>query len=343
MSDITRHRGDTRRIQRTVKENGVAIPITDWTFLLTISREEDPVDTVEQIAQIIGVITDAANGVVDFTPLAKDVDWVGGNFFDIEAVDSDGGISTLDKGQFTLLQDITKDPETRVYLFEGTLDELLPNDGPLWIVSADESSPARSDATLPGYRVYDTRDVVNLNAKPAEVRVTDGYTTSLHLAGSLAPSFMGNVDMMVVFYWHSIASTNFTIGLMAGPHDLAWGLVAKLKDTISLEFTLYRGDGITAGGFDYGGRVHGYAWEEGEAMADGTGWHRMRLQLDRTASVVRLKRWLDVDDEPMFWNFEHNDANLSTLSRLYPMISSDWPLTGAGGQAYVESVTIEEF
>ena len=109
MSDITRFRGDTRRIRRYVKTDAQAVvDITDWTFKLTVNVHKDPVDETDQVFQVAGVIADAPNGVVDFTPLAADVDWVGSNFFDIEAVDSDSGKSTLYKGQFTLLQDITK-------------------------------------------------------------------------------------------------------------------------------------------------------------------------------------------------------------------------------------------
>ena len=109
VSDIVRHRGDTRRIQRTVRtSDGATVPITDWTFKLTISAESAPTDATEQIGQIVGVITDAPGGVVEFTPLAADVANAGRFFYDIEAVDSNSGITTLDKGAFVLLQDITK-------------------------------------------------------------------------------------------------------------------------------------------------------------------------------------------------------------------------------------------
>ena len=108
MSDITRTRGDTYRIRRTVKSGGVVVDITDWTFKLTISAVANPPDATDQVAQIAGVIDDAPNGVVDFTPVADDVNWVGRNFYDIEAVDAASAIITLDDGQFILLQDKTK-------------------------------------------------------------------------------------------------------------------------------------------------------------------------------------------------------------------------------------------
>ena len=108
MSDISRTRGDTYRIRRTVKAAGVAIPITDWTFKLTINKVAKPADETDQVAQIAGVITDALNGVVDFTPQAADVENIGSFFYDIEAIDSGGEKVTLAKGQFIIAQDITK-------------------------------------------------------------------------------------------------------------------------------------------------------------------------------------------------------------------------------------------
>ena len=109
MSDIVRRRGDTYRIRRYVKTAaGAVVNITDWIFKLTINKEAAPVDAIEQVAQIAGVIQDAPNGVVDFPPQVADVDWIGINYFDIEAIDSAGEKSTLDDGQFILIQDKTK-------------------------------------------------------------------------------------------------------------------------------------------------------------------------------------------------------------------------------------------
>ncbi len=108
MSDISRTRGDTYRIRRTVKVSGVVVDITDWTFKLTINKVAKPADETDQVAQIAGVIIDAPNGVVDFTPLEADVETAGSFFFDIEAIDSGGAKTTPDRGQFILTQDITK-------------------------------------------------------------------------------------------------------------------------------------------------------------------------------------------------------------------------------------------
>jgi hypothetical protein len=84
------------------------VDITGWSFVLTVNTVDNPVNTDHQVAQIVGVIADAAAGVVEFTPTLTDVATAGSYYYDIEAVDAGGSVSTLDKGAFTLLQDITK-------------------------------------------------------------------------------------------------------------------------------------------------------------------------------------------------------------------------------------------
>lgn len=179
MSDITRARGDTRRIQKTVKENGVAINIENWTFMLTISREEDPLDVTEEVAQIAGVLVEAGNGTVKFTPTLADVDWVGVYFYDIEAVDSDGGISTLDKGRWVNRQDITKSDEEFEYtppeapadgaiaVLDGSLDYLMMGNSYPTVGSGD-----RDDIT---YQTRDTRRVIRGVVTPFNTYAVDLY------------------------------------------------------------------------------------------------------------------------------------------------------------------------
>lgn len=157
MSDIIRKRGDTRRIQKTVRENGVAIDISGWTFTLTINREEDPSDASEEVAQLIGVIVVAGDGTVKFTPTLTDVDWVGTYFYDIEAIDADGGVSTLDKGRWVNTQDITKSDEEFIWT-----PSLTPNDGDPVVVDATEfwrlTTFNAGDALT--YETRDTRRVI---------------------------------------------------------------------------------------------------------------------------------------------------------------------------------------
>lgn len=173
VSDISRVRGDTYRIRRTVKASGAVVDITDWTFLLTINRVAKPVDASDQIAQIAGVIFDATSGVVDFTPSEADVDVAGSYFYDIEAIDAGGETTTPGKGQFIISQDITKSDEE----FEWTPDE-APNDddvadldGTVDIQGFTFLEAMVLDAT---YQTRDTRRVIRVTTIQP-----DGYSTSL--------------------------------------------------------------------------------------------------------------------------------------------------------------------
>jgi len=128
MSNITRYRGDTRRIRRTVKIDGVAQNIAGWSFIMTISHEANPTDSDEIIAQCVGVIADAAAGTVDFEPGADATASVGRFFYDIEVTDADGGVSTI-RGGWNVLQDRTKEIDTFWQPDEGTAFDPYPIDG----------------------------------------------------------------------------------------------------------------------------------------------------------------------------------------------------------------------
>ncbi len=212
MSDITRHRGDTRRIQRTVKIDGVATNITGWTFMLTINREEDPDDTSEEVAQIAGVIVVAGDGTVKFTPNLADVDWVGVYFYDIEAVDADGGVSTLDKGRWTHPQDITKSDEEFEWtpLTAPSDDDPYVGDGSVDLRAYMSHEDDTYDVT---YQTRDTRRVLRVAslqdasyhsteftpigpAFPRDRFPTSGFEFKVTLYVNLAFVWLGAIDRL---------------------------------------------------------------------------------------------------------------------------------------------------
>ena len=85
---IDRTRGDTYPIRMTMSNpDGTPMDLTDKQVLLTVNTEEDPVDTTNQLFQIVGTIIDAANGVVEFRPTDEQADNVGRFFFDVEVSD----------------------------------------------------------------------------------------------------------------------------------------------------------------------------------------------------------------------------------------------------------------
>ena len=154
MSNITRYRADDFPIRVTIKDaNGNALDITGCTFLLTVSEEADPSDAVEEIFSAVGtIIAPASSGVVEFSPPGTSV--VGVFYFDIQMTDSLGKIKTIDKGQYTILQDITKSDEE----FEWTPNE-TPSDGaPFVPFSNSESLYLLNGNDLTGAFTYETRD-----------------------------------------------------------------------------------------------------------------------------------------------------------------------------------------
>lgn len=112
-ANIIRARGDTKKIWLTVTgntlDNPSVVDLTLWEdFYLTVDPSSVPETDINNVDQMVGEIEDATIGLVSFIPSA-DVP-VGKYYFDIQATDGDGGIYTLVKGAYKLVQDITKLP-----------------------------------------------------------------------------------------------------------------------------------------------------------------------------------------------------------------------------------------
>ena len=110
MVDYVRFRGDTYPIPRTMrsKKTGAIEPIAGYSFKMTINTLKSPTNEVDQVFQMIGVITDEDLGEYQFTPSTAQAANTGDMFYDIEAVDAGGLIETVDKGKYDVDQDITK-------------------------------------------------------------------------------------------------------------------------------------------------------------------------------------------------------------------------------------------
>ena len=100
---ITRVRGDNYPIVVTLKVNGVAIDLTGSVIKLSYKNKSGDVTT----SQIVGTITDALNGVVEFHPLATDFTVAGQYIYDIQREFS-GTITTHILETLTLIDDVTK-------------------------------------------------------------------------------------------------------------------------------------------------------------------------------------------------------------------------------------------
>jgi len=82
---LSRTRGDTWPIRMTfTNPDGTPMDLTNKQVILTANTEENPIDTTNQVFQIVGTITDAEAGKVEF-PLSPDqADNVGTFYFDVE-------------------------------------------------------------------------------------------------------------------------------------------------------------------------------------------------------------------------------------------------------------------
>lgn len=107
---ISRIRGDTYadQFKITLSSSGQPANLTGCTFKLTLSTSSAPDATVQPVYQLVGQVTDAANGIVEFAPSATQADVVGNFYYDIEMHDVLGKIRTILMDNYTYTQDITK-------------------------------------------------------------------------------------------------------------------------------------------------------------------------------------------------------------------------------------------
>ena len=107
---LERMRGDTFPMQFSLNQSdGSALPITGFTFLLTVDPSEGPDNADSNLFQLTGTIVDGPGGVVSFAPSAIESNQLPGEYYyDIQMIDASLAVRTVAKGKFTFLQDITK-------------------------------------------------------------------------------------------------------------------------------------------------------------------------------------------------------------------------------------------
>lgn len=108
-----RERADTFPWQVTYTEGKAKDPLnlTGWTAItLTVVTIADPPDATTMLFQITGVVTDAANGVVEFEPSPAQADQEPDTYFqDVQGINPAGKVRTLSKGTWIVRQDRNKD------------------------------------------------------------------------------------------------------------------------------------------------------------------------------------------------------------------------------------------
>lgn len=106
--NITRKRGDTKRITFALKSNGKAVNVGGWTnFKLGIDSRAAPNDSSTNIATITGLLTaDGSDGRVYF-PVPSTIE-AGDYFYDAQGTDENGEIGTFVEGSLRVKEDRAK-------------------------------------------------------------------------------------------------------------------------------------------------------------------------------------------------------------------------------------------
>jgi len=113
MSEITKHRGDTKPIVFQLWEDkgaGTRLDITGFSAKFTVNSKEAPLDADAPEFSLDGVIAaDPTTGLVTFSPTANQMDLTPKiYYFDLQITDAGGYISTEMLDKFIVKQDITK-------------------------------------------------------------------------------------------------------------------------------------------------------------------------------------------------------------------------------------------
>ena len=108
--NIVRYRGDTVPDVLTIKDStGAVVDITGFSFKMSVDQTEDPTDEVTQLYKLVGTITDAPNGVVEFEPSEVQANQTPNvYFYDVEMVDASSRKQTIVVGEYEYKQDYTK-------------------------------------------------------------------------------------------------------------------------------------------------------------------------------------------------------------------------------------------
>lgn len=112
MPVITMFRGDSFNIVFTLKDAASKTPLdlTGSTFILTVDRKENPVDSNTRLFTVNGSVdSDPITGKVSFKPTATHTSTAGSFYYDIQmSTASTSQVRTVVKDKFIITQDITK-------------------------------------------------------------------------------------------------------------------------------------------------------------------------------------------------------------------------------------------
>jgi len=106
-------RGDSREYLLTfTRDDGSAIPITDWKIYFTVKKNYRDDDTAAVIKKDVSVHYDPENGKTKISLLPVDTEVIPGNYFyDIQAKRAVNDIITVLAGKIEIKSDVTRRTE----------------------------------------------------------------------------------------------------------------------------------------------------------------------------------------------------------------------------------------
>jgi hypothetical protein len=311
---IKRTRGDTYPTSMTIRQSdGTPMDLTGKQVVLTANTEEDPVDTSTQVFQLVGTITDAENGQVEFPWDADAADNVGMFYYDVEV--SDG-------------QETPDPPAEYVIDLSGTEGEDVPLTGDvLWAATTDgEYSSGPGDYA--SYQVRDTVPVVRLPSK-SEFFVDD-IGNHLVACGDSAP-VLGRCDQYLEVRGY-IEDNAANVGSMGV--GLMQGWPAYYAQALGYRATLYKqttiSDSLTLARYE-GERANAIEWSEANSPQGIVlpGYFTIRLEVLFSTGLVRAKAWSDAGGDPGVWQVEHDDSGVAMFpGSLVPAVWCDSNMNG---------------
>ena len=110
MTALTRKRGDTYADEFAILDSaGAAQNIAGYSFVMTVDPDKNPTSASNNLFALVGAITDAAAGIVEFAPTALQADQTPNKYwYDVQMTDAGGKIRTIEHDSYTITQDISK-------------------------------------------------------------------------------------------------------------------------------------------------------------------------------------------------------------------------------------------
>jgi hypothetical protein len=326
MTTINRFRGDTAPIRITVREGRTAKDITGHSFVMTVDDTRlPPVEGATPLFSMAGVLSDPTGGVVSFSPAAADVDRAGSFWFDVEMTAPDGKETTVGKGRFVLVHDITH-LEQQLYTFEHGTEGTTLTPGDITDVMGYAYS---FDWYTLSFQERDGRAVLRMADVPdssyASMTLTGDMVDPVPVAGVWEVTIRCYIQNGAVgFGFTGIHEQSGVIGTFASPGGGAGVQVGR-----RLRITNY---------------VPTTQWYTAEDNTpNSAGWWWVKVLQDGVNNEAKLKAWVDGSSEPTAW-----DLTVDTALRVSRLLSVPAQLimfstTASGAHVLdVERVVLEQ-